>query len=169
MTTNNETLDLNQSASKQDTDSDVLTQNTLIPPETEEDIPSLTSEDSDDDASELDEGHPSSNLFSDLFEKAFSKSRDHNLDDTGLLEAYYTTVLSKPGEETESDKMEIPTRGDITAWILQQYRDAGMKYYPEEVKAQVRLILLAYYTLEDVDDPADDPVMVKLVKEVWST
>lgn len=134
----------------------------------------MTTEDSEDedpeDSDDEDETAPLS--FGDLFANALNKrQKDHNLDDASLLTAYYETVLQKEeeGEEEEKEEdMNVPSRGDLTAWVLKQYRDAGMKYYPEEVKAQVRLLLLAYYTMDEVDDPADDPVMVKLVKEVWS-
>lgn len=140
----------------------------------------MTTEDSEDedpeDSNDEDESGPFS--FGDLFANALNKrQKDHNLDDASLLTAYYETVLQKEEEgggdgkeeEKEEEEMSVPSRGDLTAWVLKQYRDAGMKYYPEEVKAQVRLLLLAYYTMDEVDDPADDPVMVKLVKEVWSS
>lgn len=132
----------------------------------------MTTEDSEDEehASEDEDAGPLS--FGDLFANALNgRQKDHNLDDASLLTAYYETVLQKGEEDAnaeEEEEMNVPSRGDLTAWVLKQYRDAGMKYYPEEVKAQVRLLLLAYYTMDEADDPADDPVMVKLVKEVWS-
>lgn len=127
----------------------------------------METEDSEEDFESDDEDEPLS--FGDLFANALNNRRkDHNLDDASLLVAYYENVLKTEDEKDEKEMETVPSRGDLTAWILTQYRNAGMKYYPEEVKAQVRLLLLAYYTMDEVDDPADDPVMVKLVKEVWT-
>lgn len=131
---------------------------------------------------------PTSGLAS-LFQNAFGGGGgpEHELDDPSLLAAYYREVLgmsddeeepedgdepdvseSTPRKEKSSGVTETPHKYDITAFVLSKYRDAGVKIYPEEIKAQVRMLILAYHTEEDPEDPALDPVMVRLVKDIWS-
>lgn len=158
--------------------------------EIEED-PSEPCETSDEECEDVPVGAPmGSGGIPSLFQNMFGGGGDlpqHELDDVSMLAAYAREVLQMDDNEEEpsdtgdgekptsssnaesTETSEPPSKYDVTGFVLSKYREAGVKIYPEEVKAQVRMLLLAYHTDDTIEDPALDPVMVRLVKDIWAS
>lgn len=102
-----------------------------------------------DTESEEDEENPASSHLAELFRSALGGGSSDHLDDAGLLE----TFADEFGKDTPA-----MSRAELTQWVLQQYAKAEVRYYPEEVKSQVRLLELVVY------QPLSD-----LAVEIWSS
>lgn len=110
---------------------------------------SMEDTESDIDASSEEEENPSSTHLAELFRSALGGGSSDHLDDAGLLEAF----ANEFGKDTPD-----MSRAQLTEWVLQQYAKAEVRYYPEEVKSQVRLLELVVY------QPLPD-----LAVEIWSS
>lgn len=121
--------------------------------ETRDDPTNHAPECESDPESEIDtsseEETPASSHLAELFRSALGGGSSDHLDDAGLLE----TFADEFGENTPA-----MSRAQLTEWVLQQYAKAEVRYYPEEVKSQVRLLELVIY------QPVSD-----LAVEIWSS
>lgn len=92
---------------------------------------------------------------------------ESGLDDGSLIQSFLEDVYDE--DDITTDNLPTPppmTREDLTMWVLSRYRDAETKYYPEEVKAQVRLLQLVFYVSDE--DTGAGSRLQRLAREVWN-
>lgn len=122
-----------------------------------------------DESAEEDEEGDLGNMgaLGDMLASAFGGGgSESGLDDGSLIQSFLDEMYDEDDVTTEDLPPPPPmTREELTMWVLSRYRDAETKYYPEEVKAQVRLLQLVFYVSDE--DTGAGSRLQRLAREIW--